>query len=326
MQRRGVAALAAVLAALAVVYSAPSFAEPFAGRGYLMKGKLAGGPSVFDDVVASFALGARLGRDWHADLLYKNEGHADEGHRDGFGVALMRRIPIAGRLSAELGGGLLWTFNTVRRDDGDEANEKRGALVASAALLYRFDPTFSLRAQLDRVIAPGSFSTSTLLLGLQADFERREAGAAAGGSSPAARGVEAALFAGAAMMNTGEARASFAFGAEARRHFGADFACSASVLRENDNRLVSRESAALQCWYVRAVSETWRIGAGAGPALVFMHSDDGDTTRLGAMLSLEASKRVSDSLEAGLRFSRLAVPHPSARDADLFLLFARRAF
>jgi len=293
-------------------------ADPQPGRAYLMKGALIGGPEPFDDIVTSFAFGARLGERFSADLVYKNEGHGDDGHRDGFGAQLFYRLPFSSRFSAEAGAGVLWTFNTVRRD-GIEVNEKDTAALLSAALVYRLKRTFSLRAQYDLVHAPGSFRTQTVLLGIQSDFERREA-APLGGAE-----VEVTALVGVSMMNTSAARAGLAYQAELRRPFGRDLACSASVLREEDNRVANRTSVAAQCWYVKQLSPRWRMSAGVGPLAAVDHSD-GDTTRLGALISVELAKHVRDSVALGARFSRLAVPTHPARDADLFMLFARAVF
>lgn len=287
------------------------------GRAYVMKGARNGADEVLADIVQSFGFGTDLGRGVFLDLLYKNEGQADEGHRDGFGAQLFYRRDLAGRLSGELGAGVLWTFNTTRQD-GVEVNDKRRGLMVSAALLYRFRDSFYLRAQYDRVNARGSFRTDTLLVGLQADFERRAP------SVPDGR-TEATALVGITMMNTSAARAAFAYQAEVRRSFGAEAACSLTLLREQDNRVASRESAGAQCWYVKQASPRWRLGAGAGPLLVYDYKAD-ESTRLGALLSLEASRSARAGVEGGVRFSRLAVPGRPARDADLFMGFARVVF
>jgi hypothetical protein len=307
-----------LLLLLAVACAAPAFAaDEGAGRAYVMKGALAGGPDPFDDIVTTMAFGRKLGEHWYVDFLYKNEGHADEGHRDGFGLQLFYQRNVAGRLSAEVGGGVLWTFNT-RRVAGIEVNDKQHAWIVSAALLYRLQNSYYLRAQYDNVQAEGSFRSHTVLLGLQADFGQRTPR-----DADAAR--EVTLLAGFSMMNTSEARASAAVQLESRRYLGSDFACSISLLAEAHNRISSRQSLAGQCWYVKQISPTWRMSAGLGPIITHAAYIE-DDTRIGALISLEASKRINEAWEAGARFSRLAVPTVVARDADLLMLFGRVLF
>jgi len=303
---------------LAVCSAAAAFAaDEGAGRAYAMKGALSGGPAPFEDIVTTMAFGRRLGEHWYVDFLYKNEGHADEGHRDGFGAQLFYQRNVAGRLSAEVGAGVLWTFNT-RRVEGIEVNDKQYGWIVSAALLYRMHNSNYLRVQYDNVQVQDSFRTHTLLLGLQADFGQRTT------RDPDAAS-EVTLLAGFSMMNTSAARASAAMQLEARRYLGSDFACSLSVLAESDNRISSRQSLAGQCWYVKQVSPTWRMSAGLGP-LVTHAAYVEDDTRIGALISLEAAKRINPKWEGGARFSRLAVPTVPARDADLLMLFGRRLF
>ena len=301
--------LASPLAALA--------ADEGAGRAYVMKGALAGGPAAFDDIVTTMAFGRKLGEHWYIDVLYKNEGHADEGHRDGFGPQLFYQRNIQGKLFAEVGAGVLWTFNT-RRNNGIEVNEKKQGWILSAALLYRFHESFYLRAQYDNVQVAGSFRTHTVLLGLQADFGQRTP---RDPDSP----MEMTLLAGVSVMNTSAARASGAVQLEARRYLGTDFACSITMIGENHNRISSRQSLGGQCWYVKQISPTWRMSAGLGPIVTHSAYED-DDTRIGALISLEAAKRINPAWEGGVRFSRLAVPTVPARDADLFMAFARVLF
>ena len=306
-----------LLLVLAVATAAPAFAaDEGAGRAYVMKGALVGGPDPFDDIVTTMAFGRKLGEHWYLDFLYKNEGHAEEGHRDGFGLQLFYQRNIAGRLFAEAGAGVLWTFNT-RRVDGLEVNDKQYGLIVSAALLYRLDGYY-LRAQYDNVQVEGSFRTHTVLLGLQADFGQRAP------RDPDAAS-EVTFLGGISMMNTSAARASPAMQLEARRYLGSDFACSISLLAEAHNRISSRQSLAAQCWYVKQISPTWRMSAGLGPIVTHAAYVE-DDTRIGALISLEASKRINETWEGGARFSRLAVPTVAARDADLLMLFGRVLF
>lgn len=288
------------------------------GRAYLLKGALHGGPPAIDDIVTTFAFGSRVAKRLYVDLVYKNEGHAVEGHRDGFGIELLYRVPLGGDVSAELGAGLLATFNTRWRD-GIEVNEKQRGVIGTAALLYRLREAVYVRAQYDHVQSPASFRTHTFLLGLQFDANGHERSAPEGNT-------EAALLVGVSMLNTSAARGSLSVQLELRRALGRDLACSVSVLRENDSRVANREAAAAQCWYLQRLSPEWRMAAGVGPMVIVDHKDDADNTRLGALLSIEASRRVGRSTEAGLRFSRLAVPTVPARDSDLFLAFGRVRF
>lgn len=302
-------------------------AEERTGRAYLMKGALQGGPPALDDIVTSFAFGTRVAERLYVDLVYKNEGHAVEGHRDGFGIELLYRLPLGTDVSAELGGGFLATFNTTRRD-GIEVNEKQRGLIGSAALLYRLREALYLRAQYDHVQSPASFRTHTFLLGLQFDATLVEREGARSGHERSASGTktEAALLVGVSMLNTSAARGSLSVQLELRRALRRDLACSVSVLRENDSRVANREAAAAQCWYLQQLSPDWRAAAGLGPMVIVDHKDDADNTRLGALLSIEAGRRVGRASEAGLRFSRLAVPTVPARDSDLFLAFGRVRF
>ena len=310
--------LSRALASLCLSVAVSAFAaDEGAGRAYLMKGALAGGPAAFDDIVTTMAFGRKIGEHWYVDVLYKNEGHADEGHRDGFGAQAFYQHNVAGRLYAELGGGVLWTFNT-RRNNGIEVNEKKHGLIASAALLYRVHDGFHLRAQYDNVQVEGSFPTHTLLVGLQADFGQRT-------PRDLDAPMEVTLLAGISMMNTSAARASPAVQLEARRYLGSDFACSISVIGESNNRISSRQSLGGQCWYVKQVSPTWRMSAGVGPIVTHAVYEE-DDTRIGALISLEAAKRINEDSEGGVRFTRLAVPTLPARDADLFMFFGRRLF
>ena len=76
---------------------------------------------------------------WRYDLIHCNEGHPYNHHRDGFAVQATYHLVQREPYRIEVGAGPYLSFDTSRDDTGEEFNEKRMGIIATAAFLCYVD-------------------------------------------------------------------------------------------------------------------------------------------------------------------------------------------
>ena len=267
--------------------------------------------------------GARL------DVVYYNEGHPDNNHRDGFALqeVLGVRTP-GGRLGAEFGIGPYLSMNTTFIG-GRHIDDTRWGLLLSAALRIGLSSGADgahLRIGFNHAAMREVHHSNALMLGFGRQF---------GATAPdpdTVPGIGATWFsvaAGAAvtsMPGTGTGRITVL---EASRDLGrgpAHWAGSARLLFEgSDGVRVDRRGLAGQLWYVQQVTPRFSMSAGIGPYVARNRRDEDGRTRANLLLSLQAERALSDRTRVFFSFDRVKT-FLRKDDRDLFLVGLRKRF
>ena len=102
------------------------------------------------------------------DLIYENEGHPSEGHRDGFAYQFVYEKPLRKNFGFEIGAGPYFSMNTINTD-GEEYDDKNLGVLFSGAILYNIKGISSegwhLRLGYNHVQMPGAMNTDAIMLG-----------------------------------------------------------------------------------------------------------------------------------------------------------------
>jgi hypothetical protein len=268
------------------------------------------------------AAGARL------DVVYYNEGHPDNNHRDGFALqeVVSVRTP-GGRLGAELGIGPYLSMNTTVID-GRQLDDTRWGLLLSAALrigLSDGPDSAHLRIGFNHVAMREVHRSNALMLGFGRQF------GAAAPDPDITPGIGATWFGvsgGAAvtsMPGTGTGRITVLEASRDLNRGPAHWAGSARLLFEgSDGVRVDRHGLAGQLWYVQQVTPRFSMSAGVGPYVARNRRDD-NQTRANLLVSLQAERALSDRTRVFFSFDRVKT-FLRRDDRDLFLVGMRKRF
>lgn len=106
------------------------------------------------------------------DVLYDNEGHPDNNHRDGFGMQVVLQKPVSPNIKAEVGVGPYVSMNTTVLNGIAYDDTRLGMMVTMAVLanMDRLSPGLSMRFAINHVVVPGAPSTNAYLVGLGKEF------------------------------------------------------------------------------------------------------------------------------------------------------------
>jgi hypothetical protein len=262
------------------------------------------------------------------DVVYYNEGHPDNNHRDGYALQEVVSVRTAGgRLGAELGIGPYLSMNTTFID-GRHLDDTRWGLLLSAALriaLSEGPDSAHLRIGFNHVAMREVHRSNALMLGFGRQF---------GASAPdpdTAPGIGATWFGisgGAAvtsMPGTGTGRITVFEASRDLNHGPAHWAGSARLLFEgSDGVRVDRRGLAGQLSYVQQVTPRFSMSAGIGPYVARNRRDD-NQTRANLLMSLQAERALSDRTRVFFSFDRVKT-FLRRDDRDLFLVGVRKRF
>lgn len=261
------------------------------------------------------------------DLVYINEGHPDNNHRDGYAIQYVYRKTLSAELGLELGAGPYYSQNRTTTASGEEINDSRLGALLSAALIARLDaysPGLHMRVGFNHVAAGGGVpSSNALLVGLGKEIgaQRTESG-----SSDPTNGHPLWLggsYGFAQTNHSGPGRRT-AYSLETKQYFE-NFAWSLSAIDEgSDGQLVDRRGIAAQAWYVQPVSEKWSLSGGAGP-YVARNKLDGNGTTLNALVTIQVDRTIGKDWKAFGNFGRV-ITFRDKNDADLITIGLMRSF
>ena len=256
-------------------------------------------------------------------LLYLNEGHPNNHHRDGIAPELWLRSPrTTSGLSFAAGAGPFYYFDTTRDLTRDYSNDHGWGMIYSAAAQWQWHPRWFLSLRANHVRTYGSFDTNAVLLGVG---YRWEAGLIdeepIPGVTPTARN-EINLLIGQTVVNSFASESSMATSVEYRRSLRRWADWTVSFLNEGDARLIRRNGAATQLWLVRrAHDDRVALSVGAGPYLAIDRRNP-DTQRSGGERLaglITFSARYSFTPHWHVRASWNRVLADYHRDTDVFL-------
>ncbi|MGZ5201780.1 MAG: outer membrane beta-barrel protein [Telluria sp.] len=324
----------ALLAAL-LTRAAPALAQYAPGDAYLSgqlgNGLISGGNARGDRGMNWLAFEARGGRvldpallgirtgsgsGVRIDVMYYNEGHPENNHRDGLGLQFTYVRRLADWLTAEVGAGPYTSMNTTTIN-GVEIDQARTGILYTVALRYplaALGPGTQLRLGYNHVWMHDVHHSDALMLGLDHDFTGAETQAPAVASGAVILGGAI----GRSITNQAGGDAAFNFMAQARYRAGI-WALSASAIDEGDDqRRVDRHGIALQGWFVQPLTREWKFAAGLGPYLARNNRAGEGNDTLG-LFTVQLERAISPASTAFFAFNRVKTFH-EREDRDLFQL------
>jgi hypothetical protein len=268
------------------------------------------------------ATGARL------DVVYYNEGHPDNNHRDGFALQeVVSARTAGGRVGAEFGIGPYLSMNTTFID-GRQLDDTRWGLLLSATLriaLWDAPDAAHLRIGFNHAAMREVHRSNALMVGIGRQF------GTAVPEPDTVPGIGATWFGvsgGAAvtsMPGTGTGRITVFEASRDLNRGPAHWAGSARLLFEgSDGVRVDRRGLAGQLWYVQQVTPRLSMSAGIGPYVARNRRDD-NQTRANLLVSLEAERALSGRTRVFFSFDRVKT-FLRRDDRDLFLAGVRKRF
>jgi hypothetical protein len=295
-------------------------------------GRIDGGNASGNQWMRSRAGEMRIGRplsaqpgalDGRLDVVYYNEGHPDNNHRDGFALQLAGAFRIGGRLGVELGAGPYLSMNTTKIG-GRQLDDTRYGLLLSTALTIPLSGERGgahLRLGFNHVAMREVHHSDALMLGIGRQF-----GAAAPDTGDG--GAWLGLLAGAAVTSMpGTARTRTVM-IEAGRDLNrgpVHWAWTGGYLFEGDDgSRVDRRGVAGQLWYLHQVTPRFSMGAGIGPYVARNRRYD-DRMRANLLVGLQAERALSQRTRLLFNFERVKT-FLRMDDRDLFFIGVRTSF
>lgn len=257
------------------------------------------------------------------DLIYYNEGHPENNHRDGFGLQVVYRKPLNRKLNAEFGIGPYYSMNTTTLG-GIQYNDSHLGVLLSLALRVGLDhvsPGMDIRLALNHVTMPGAHSSNALLVGVGKHFN----------DSPSHTQPEFSgnpIWLGVAGINaqTNHSHIDNVFGvsAEAKKYHG-QWALSFSGIVEGDDGVrVDRYGVAAQGWFVQPLTEKWTVSAGFGPYIAANRRESGNALLLG-LFTFQIERFIAKDWQVFASFSRVHT-FRERNDRDLIRVGIMRQF
>ena len=256
----------------------------------------------------------KLAGPWAVDIVYLNEGHLENNHRDGFALlGAYSWTPVQG-IVVRLAAGPYYAMNTTTLN-GMEINQKTlGGLATLALRSYLGSSPYYLFAQLDRTWMR-TFDTNGLLLGFGADLEPRP-------QTISAPKLDLEVWAGPSKSTIHEGTVAAGLMFDVRKRLGPEASVSTGLLVEGDSRITNRFGVFAMLWADEQLSRRWTISAGVGP--YYAHDRITASDRWMGVAGLKASAKLSNEFSASASFIR--VISTNQRDTDVFLFGITKAF
>lgn len=255
-------------------------------------------------------------------IMYLNEGHHSDQHRDGLAPQIWGRVMTMERkLSLGVGVGPYLYSDSDLSPAGDTYHNVHGVgLISSfAATWYGVSPLlFQVRA--DYIVTSNSFDSIAATFGIGYQLDATPASGPMHPNRIQAANNEITGFLGASVPNNSRSESAFSQSLEYRRRLSQYFEWTAAFLNEgNSSSSVSRYGLATQVWAVRQFyADHLVLGIGAGPYLLRDSShDEGSTTTVAALVSLTGSYRFSPHWAVRFTWNRVLADYD--RDADVFM-------
>jgi hypothetical protein len=261
-------------------------------------------------------------------VVWLNEGHIPDHHRDGPLVQVWGRFPIVQRrVVLALGVGPYRYFDTEAADQGLGYSNTHGwGVVYSARATWYSSHRWTANLQLNHVQANNGPSTTAIMLGVGYQLDSPDTPGPRDFALPSTQKVtnnEVTLMAGATILNSLESQTSFSQAIEYRRGLTNYLDATLGYLHEGSNSTLRRDGLTAQLWLTRAFFDkrlTLGVGAGAYAAIHHGESDQNPGTGdgiLSGLVSMSASFRMTQNWSARVTWNRVVTRY--SRDTDMFL-------
>lgn len=270
-----------------------------------------------------------LGEHTAVSFSWLNEGHFQNNHRDGQSVQLWTRARILDpRLSLSAGIGPYFYFDTTRARQAASYSDDHGwGAVFSLATTWYADNRWFYQLRANRIVANGSFDTTSLLAGVGYQLEAPTSPGpvtAPAGSTQRTTANELTVYLGRSIVNSFNSEVGVAKSVEYRRGIAQNVDWTVAWLAENDSRLLRRNGAVTQLWLVRDfLDNRFMLGAGAGLYVAIdrfraaQSGEQGDRTESG-IVTATASYRLDRHWLTRVSWNRIVTDYN--RDTDVILL------
>jgi hypothetical protein len=306
--------------ALLLLCVASSTAQAFEEDSNLFCGRLKG--TNYKHPV-TFTCGVNLSyglTDWFAvNVVYLNEGHPENHHRDGFAIqpSLYKDFD---NWRVQLSTGPYYSMDTTRQADGTVLNDKHLGLLSSVALKWHPSPgNWYVGIGYNNVWMQNKLNSNSTILFLGTDMQK-DAGEVNSGN---ASRLKVGLWIGPADTTNPGTKVKNAGQLEFELPFKNLFSYSIAALYEGNTTLADRKGVMVQAWYNENFNR-WTLSAGAGPYLERDALRDKRATNVLAVASVRATYKLTNRTNLGLDFNRVISFYN--KDADMILLGLQRGF
>ena len=269
-------------------------------------------------------------------LSWLNEGHIPDHHRDGVAVqGWYNQSLFDPRFSIGIGAGPYRYYDTKSCTGCSFSDDHGWAMLYTLTANWSATRYLDYQLRLNRVQAPGSVNTSSVLFGLVYRLPTSVTAPAAGSGTATPRndgylppGDELTVLLGQTVVNSLESQSTFGKSIEYRHGFSRHIEGTVSWIDEGDTTLTRRNGVAAQVWMNEPLfSDRLTIGLGLGPYVAYdRYRDDQGSgsdnqshsgTKLSGLLTMSVSYRLTNHIVGRLSWNRV-VSHYD-RDTDMFL-------
>lgn len=270
-----------------------------------------------------------LGQYMAASVVWLNEGHIPDHHRDGPLVQFWGRLPLVQRrFVVALGVGPYRYFDTEAAEQGLGYSNTHGwGVVYSARATWYSSHRWTANLQLNHVQVTNGLSTTAIMLGVGYQLDSPETPGPRDFALPRTQKVthnEVTLLAGATILNSLESETSFSQAIEYRRGLTNYLDATLGYLHEGSNSTLRRDGITAQLWLTRAFfDDRLTLGVGAGAYAAIHHGSDSNQNPgtgdgiLSGLVSMSAAYRVTQNWSARVTWNRVVTRY--SRDTDIIL-------
>lgn len=293
---------------------------------------LSGGGSTAEGAnTYTWALGYQhpISQRWAASLVWLNEGHIPNHHRDGPALQWWARMPLRdSHWVLEAGVGPYFYFDTATPSGAANYTNDHGiGMVASARATYRISKQWITQMQLNRIqIARGPDSTAVVFgVGYQLNPVSTDAADGPSSTGAAVRDAyaELSVYGGQTIVNSMRSPTAPAAAIDLRVPITRHVSGSVGYLHESVHQQARRDGLTTQLWLTQAFeNDRFELGAAAG--LYYALDEYEDSTAPGpgehtiaALISISAAYRFSNRWVARLTWNRVATHYD--RDTDVIM-------
>ncbi|MRX10696.1 hypothetical protein GJ697_22950 [Pseudoduganella sp. FT25W] len=255
-------------------------------------------------------------------LLYLNEGHPIDHHRDGVaGQVWVRTGPNQPGWSFAAGAGQYYYFDTTNLHNGTGAkytNDHGWAPIYSVQATYHYqDSRWYNQVQINRISPSGKDATTSLLLGVGYQFNGVKGDKLHLDGPTTDEAIT--LMAGQGITNSLSSETSVIEALEYRRAVGRYVDWTVTAINEGNTAQSKRNGVATQLWMIRSLNPKVEIGMGAGPYFnVKVPDGEGQRSHKAGLVSIGARYHLAKRIVAEATWNRVVTDYH--RDADLFLI------
>ena len=261
-------------------------------------------------------------------IVWLNEGHMPDHHRDGPLVQVWGRFPLAQRrFVVALGVGPYRYFDTEAAQQGLGYSNTHGwGVVYSARATWYSSQRWTANLQLNHVQVASGPSTTAIMLGLGYQLDSPDTPGPRDFALPRTHKVtnnEVTLLAGTTILNSLDSQSSFSQAIEYRRGLTNYLDATLGYLHEGNSETLRRDGITAQLWLTRAFfDDRLTLGVGAGAYAAIQHGDSNQNHGTGdgilsGLVSMSASFRMTQSWSARVTWNRVVTRY--SRDTDMFL-------